>query len=161
MLTEGALDFAYKAATARDETPLLTREELRGNLSPVVWAAVYPEGDRGGGRHGAHTHQSSVSSCVFYSKVGNTTAPIGFYDPRGAPIHYDYEVHRTEFEWQPEAPFHQPLWLFPEAGDLICFPSWLVHTVPARTDTDTYRVAFPINLQSRLLDTWHMTATAT
>jgi uncharacterized protein (TIGR02466 family) len=160
VLEEAALDFAFRLSTARDD--LVDRETLRQTTYSVIWAAVYPEGVRGGGRHGAHAHQATISSCVFYAVTGNTTAPIGFYDPRGAHVHKDYERHMSEFEWQPRAPFHQPLWVFPEAGDLVCFPSWLIHTVPTKLDASTYRVAFPINLQVEgTLDSWHMTATST
>lgn len=162
ILEETAIEFALRTSTARDYTPSVSREQLRATTYSVVWAAVYPEGSVGGGRHGAHAHQATISSCVFYAVTGNSTAPIAFYDPRGEHVHNDYERYETEFEWQPKAPFHQPLWVFPEVGDLICFPSWLIHSVPTKLDASTYRVAFPINLQvDGVLDSWHMTATST
>ena len=37
-------------------------------------------------------------------------------------------------------------YFFPTEGDLVCFPSWLVHNVPSHWESET-RVAFAANLQ--------------
>ena len=39
-------------------------------------------------------------------------------------------------------------YFFPTEGDLVCFPSWLVHNVPSHWETET-RVAFAANLQGQ------------
>jgi len=110
----------------------------------TLWAAVYP-GD--GGRHGYHSHQSSLASCVLYCRTpGSRAGPITFLDPRGATPMNDYEQHLGERDFEPTAPFHRSEYLFPEVGDHVCFPSWLIHGVPSHHE-DIPRVAFSANLQ--------------
>jgi len=124
------------------------------DYATVLWAAVYPGN---GGRHGYHVHQNSISSCVLYLRTAGATTPITFVDPRGAPPLDDYERHVKERDWEPVAPFHHSEYFFPEAGDLVCFPSWLVHTVPSHWENTT-RVAFAANLQAgKPWDSWHRT----
>eukprot|EP00928_Gymnodinium_smaydae_P005073 TRINITY_DN1174_c0_g1_i2.p1 TRINITY_DN1174_c0_g1~~TRINITY_DN1174_c0_g1_i2.p1 ORF type:complete len:492 (-),score=111.54 TRINITY_DN1174_c0_g1_i2:64-1467(-) len=121
-----------------------------------MWAAVYLED---GGRHGYHVHQSSLSSCVFYAQAPAGKTPIMFIDPRGAPPTNDYEQHIGERDFEPKAPFHHNYHVFAEAGDCVCFPSWLVHRVPSHFEK-TERVAFPANLQARgAWDAWARSAT--
>ncbi|CAJ1434109.1 unnamed protein product [Effrenium voratum] len=123
----------------------------------VLWAAVYPGN---GGRHGYHVHQGSASSCVLYAKVAGASTPISFIDPRGAPPVADYEQYEKERDFEPQAPFHHNEYFFPQPGDLVCFPSWLVHNVPSHWETET-RVAFAANLQGRHpWDSWFHTAVA-
>eukprot|EP01047_Picozoa_sp_COSAG01_P022033 COSAG01_NODE_1297_length_10848_cov_60.004279_7_plen_84_part_00 len=46
-------------------------------------------------------------------------------------------------------PFHRKKYLFPRKGDLICFPSWLVHQVPTVKGDNKKgeaRVAFAANM---------------
>lgn len=125
------------------------------DYSTVLWAAVYPGN---GGRHGYHVHQGSISSCVLYAKTAGATTPISFVDPRGAPPVNDYEQHEKERDFEPVAPFHHNEYFFPEAGDLVCFPSWLVHNIPSHWETQT-RVAFAANYQGGgSWDAWHRTA---
>ncbi|CAE8611631.1 unnamed protein product, partial [Polarella glacialis] len=121
----------------------------------VLWAAVYPGN---GGRHGYHVHQGSISSCVLYTRTAGASTPITFVDPRGAPPVDDYEQFEQERDFEPVAPFHHSEHFFPDAGDLVCFPSWLVHNVPSHFEK-THRVAFAANLQgSSAWDSWHRTA---
>ncbi|CAE7941345.1 unnamed protein product [Symbiodinium necroappetens] len=121
----------------------------------VLWAAVYPGN---GGRHGYHVHQGSASSCVLYARVAGASTPISFIDPRGAPPVNDYEQYEKERDFEPQAPFHHNEYFFPTEGDLVCFPSWLVHNVPSHWETET-RVAFAANLQGDgAWDSWFHTA---
>lgn len=120
----------------------------------VLWAAVYPGN---GGRHGFHAHQGSLSSCVFYARTSGFTTPIIFADPRGAPPVNDYERYHGEHDFEPVAPFHHSEYFFPQKGDLVCFPSWLIHSVPSHRESDT-RVAFAANLQGQApWDSWART----
>ncbi|CAE7547359.1 unnamed protein product [Symbiodinium natans] len=121
----------------------------------VLWAAVYPGN---GGRHGYHVHQGSASSCVLYARVAGASTPISFIDPRGAPPVNDYEQYEKERDFEPQAPFHHNEYFFPTEGDLVCFPSWLVHNVPSHWESET-RVAFAANLQGEgAWDSWFHTA---
>jgi len=123
----------------------------------VLWAAVYPGN---GGRHGYHVHQGSASSCVLYARVAGASTPISFIDPRGAPPVEDYEQYEKERDFEPKAPFHHNEYFFPREGDLVCFPSWLVHNVPSHWETET-RVAFAANLQGQgAWDSWFHTSIA-
>uniref|UniRef100_A0A7S0AKS0 Uncharacterized protein n=1 Tax=Pyrodinium bahamense TaxID=73915 RepID=A0A7S0AKS0_9DINO len=130
-------------------------EEYKKRARVVLWAAVYLSD---GGRHGYHVHQSSLSSCVFYARAPPGKTPIMFVDPRGAPPTHDYEQHIGEHDFEPVAPFHHNYHFFAEAGDLVCFPSWLVHRVPSHFEQEP-RVAFPANLEGQGWDPWYRSAT--
>mmetsp|Transcript_112356 Transcript_112356/g.194868 ORF Transcript_112356/g.194868 Transcript_112356/m.194868 type:complete len:473 (+) Transcript_112356:65-1483(+) len=128
----------------------------RQEAHSVLWAAVYLSD---GTRHGYHVHQGSFSSCVFYAQAPPGKTPIMFIDPRGAQPTNDYEQHIGERDYEPTAPFHHNYHFFAEAGDLVCFPSWLVHRVPSHFEQEP-RVAFAANLQGdRLWDPWYRSAT--
>jgi len=137
-----------------DRTGVGLSAEAKRDAQLVLWSAVYPGN---GGRHGYHVHQGSVSSCVLYTQTAGATTPITFVDPRGAPPVNDYEQHAKERDFEPQAPFHHNEYFFPEAGDLVCFPSWLVHNVPSHWETQ-WRVAFAANLQMDGWDPWFRTA---
>jgi len=133
--------------------PLSEHDKRNSHVSS--WAAIYLED---GGRHGYHVHQGSLSSCVFYAKAPPGKTPIMFMDPRGAPPTHDYEQHIGERDFEPMAPFHHNYHFFAEAGDIVCFPSWLVHRVPSHHET-AERVAFPANLQANeAWDAWYRSA---
>lgn len=133
----------------------LTPEDAK-QTNIVLWAAVYLED---GGRHGYHVHQQSYVSCVFYAKAPASATPLVFVDPRGAPPTADYEQHAGEHAFEPMPPFHHHYHHFAEDGDLVCFPSWLVHKVPSHFEAEP-RVAFPANLQSNVAwDAWYNSAT--
>jgi uncharacterized protein (TIGR02466 family) len=126
----------------------------KGELREDFWSAVYIPDTV----HSHHVHQASIVSAVYYSKVGAENTPIVFSDPRGAgPIH-NYEQFLGEHDFEPEAPFHQQYNYFPEEGELILFPSWLVHKVPAHKGKDD-RVSWPYNYNSADLnfDAWSRT----
>jgi len=150
-------DFLLAALIAHAEKtgyPLSEKDKAGAHIS--MWAAVYLED---GGRHGYHVHQGSLSSCVFYAKAPPGKTPIMFIDPRGAPPIHDYEQHLGERDFEPMAPFHHNYHFFAEAGDLVCFPSWLVHRVPSHFEHEA-RVAFPANLQAdKYWDTWYRSST--
>lgn len=131
-------------------------DTMANTVQTVLWAAVYLDD---GGRHGYHVHQGSLSSCVFYAKAPPGKTPIMFIDPRGAPPGNDYEQHLGERDFEPASPFHHNYHFFAEAGDLVCFPSWLVHRVPSHFE-ETERVAFPANLQNDdAWDAWYRSST--
>mmetsp|Transcript_68408 Transcript_68408/g.157127 ORF Transcript_68408/g.157127 Transcript_68408/m.157127 type:complete len:309 (+) Transcript_68408:562-1488(+) len=117
----------------------------------VMWAAVYPpqqetsEEPKRRARHGYHTHQESVVSGVLYVKTQPGFTPMTFADPRGAPPIEDYEQYQHDDDgFEPKAPFHRTHMVFPEPGELVLFPSWLVHKVPPHSSTE-WRVAIPFN----------------
>jgi len=148
-LKQALIDYCAKTGF-----PLNKEDQKASHVS--MWAAIYLED---GGRHGYHVHQSSFSSCVFYAQVPEGNTPIMFMDPRGSPPYNDYEQHIGERDYEPHAPFHHNLAYFVSAGDIVCFPSWLVHRVPSHWST-VERVAFPANLQANnAWDAWMRSAT--
>lgn len=127
----------------------------------VYWMAIYPGKAVGalreGGRHGYHAHQDSIVSCVFYVATDALTTPITFLDPRAKNSVDNFERYDKEWDFQPRWPFHESLYIFPDAGDIVCFPSWLIHNVPAHHSASTTRVVMAANLQSRQWDAWART----
>ena len=120
-----------------------------------MWAAVYETGTV----HSHHVHQASVVSAVYYSRTGgsdNPGTPIVFSDPRGAPPAQSYEQFEGGHDFEPTAPFHHQLNYFPSEGELVLFPSWLVHKVPGHAG-DQHRVSWPFNWQSDDWGAWGTT----
>jgi len=148
-MTESLIEHAKKTGYG------LSKEDIKKSQI-TLWAAIYLED---GGRHGYHVHQGSLSSCVFYAKAPSGRTPLMFVDPRGAPPTHDYEQHHGEHDFEPVAPFHHNYHFFAEAGDVVCFPSWLVHRVPSHYEAEE-RVAFPANLQAdKVWDSWYRSST--
>ncbi|CAD7924007.1 unnamed protein product [Amoebophrya sp. A120] len=68
---------------------------------------------------------------------------------------------RLRREWQPGPPFHHPHYVFTQSGDLVCFPSYLIHFVGAHSGSPLTRVAFAFNLQfGERKDAWWQVATS-
>jgi len=152
--------------TLRDVTDFALHEYVRQvgvdvsdhELSTDMWAAVYVGHAKRGLRHFWHTHAQNIASCVLYSH-SDGTLPIIFADPRGLHPLQDFEQYPGDYDLEPLAPFHHSYTLFPKTGDIICFPSWLVHRVP-RAPPGTRRVAFPSNLRTEeFAEAWYSTAT--
>jgi len=120
-----------------------------------MWAAIYLEETQS--RHDWHTHAGSYASCVFYVDAPDKTTPIIFADPRGTSSFEDFPWN-NKLGFEPEAPFHHPWVFFPQSGDMVCFPSWLVHRVPTHSQGNI-RVAFAANLASnKVVDAWAQSA---
>ena len=73
-----------------------------------------------------------------------------------APIQ-NYEQYLKEHDFEPSGPFHQQFSYFPEEGELVLFPSWLVHKVPSHHAKEE-RVAWPYNYKGTTWDGWARTA---
>ena len=85
-------------------------------------------------------------------KVPPGAGTISFYDPRGMnPFDYGRDLHGGD-DRDPSAypPFTKKYTFKPKVGDLIVFPSWLVHGVDA-TESEQARVSFSFNL----IGDWH------
>jgi hypothetical protein len=84
-------------------------EEEIGKL--FCWSSVHSS-DGFGSFHLPHTHADSTFSSVFYASIPESAGSIWFHDPRGN-----------------RPPFDQTFQLEPRQGELILFPSWIVHEV--------------------------------
>lgn len=116
-------------------------QPLKGRV--YAWANVHGEGQG----HKPHVHGDSVLSAVYYAKLPPGAGRIVFYDPRGVS---SFDHARDLFggdDAKPAAlpPFTRPFVFNPKPGDLVVFPSWLVHGVEATQSTEE-RVSFSFNL---------------
>jgi len=141
------LQLARRASIAylRQSGAKVSKKEVESGWL-IMWTAVYPQDPLSQGRHGWHTHQESVVSGVFYAHPQQT--PLLFADPRGAPPIEDYEQYRaSDLLFEPKAPFDAHYQFFAGQGELVLFPSWLVHKVPPPMldSKDGFRVVFPFN----------------
>jgi uncharacterized protein (TIGR02466 family) len=112
---------------------------FKGRLSLSAWAAIC----RAGAYHAPHNHPDSAWSGVYYvdSGTGNPDRPLGgvleFLDPRGG----------AEAVTAPGDPYGEPLRVWPEAGLLVVFPSWLYHWVhPYAGQTPRIAISFNVTL---------------
>jgi len=116
-----------------------TREYLEG-LTLILWAAVYTTSTS----HNTHMHEQSLCSGTYYSATPSDSMPLILSDPRGGqPMHTDMAKPEAE----PEAPFFHQVTFFPKEGDMLLFPSYLPHSVPAATANDDPRVVWAYNLE--------------
>jgi len=121
-------------------------EEEEANMETVLWAAVYPESDGDLISHFYHAHQESIVSFVLFVAMPEPTTPMTLADPRGALPIEDFEWFQALGDLGVDAapPFQSTLEFFPGVGDIVIFPSWLIHKVPPHIGKGT-RVAWPAN----------------
>lgn len=99
--------------------------EIRQRSRQVqAWATVH----EGGVSHLAHCHPNSVVSGVYYVKMPEGSGSIIFDDPRG-----------------PLPPFDTKLTIRPFIGDLVLFPSWLMHQVSQNIGSEE-RISIAFNI---------------
>ena len=116
-----------------------TREYLEG-LQLIIWAAVYTTGTS----HSTHMHEQSLCSGTYYSSAPPDSMPLILSDPRGGqPMHTDMGKPEAE----PESPFLHQVHFFPKQGDMLMFPSYMPHSVPAATANSEPRVVWAYNLE--------------
>jgi len=96
------------------------------------WAAVHK--DHIG--HESHAHENSLVSGVYYARVPSNSGRIVFEDPRGSLS--PFGRLQTYFE--------------PSEGDIVLFPSWLIHKVSPTPGTDM-RLSIPFNVAGKWEDT--------
>eukprot|EP00732_Lithocolla_globosa_P001167 Lithocolla_globosa_v1_NODE_539_length_3795_cov_9.791444.p3 type:complete len:247 gc:universal NODE_539_length_3795_cov_9.791444:2887-2147(-) len=102
------------------------------------WATVLQKG----ARHGTHIHVKSVISGCYYIGVPTPPGDIVFSDPRG----YLY-------------PFGGKYAIRPRPGDLVLFPSWLVHEVEPSLSS-TPRISFAFNISGEWGDSGDVSVTS-
>jgi hypothetical protein len=90
-----------------------------------MWASIHANGSY----HVPHHHNGNVLSGVIYVKTPDKSGAIVFDDPRGAL-----------------PPFGKTFRIVPERGDIILFPSWLVHSVSPTISSDP-RISISFNVK--------------
>eukprot|EP01119_Soliformovum_irregulare_P018720 TRINITY_DN5794_c1_g2_i2.p1 TRINITY_DN5794_c1_g2~~TRINITY_DN5794_c1_g2_i2.p1 ORF type:complete len:337 (+),score=75.32 TRINITY_DN5794_c1_g2_i2:109-1011(+) len=96
----------------------------RRDRTMVSWATVHESCIS----HPPHSHPHEIVSGVYYVKMPASAGPITFEDPRG-----------------PLPPFDNRITIDPVEGDLILFPSWLIHSVMP-TEGKSERISIPFNI---------------
>lgn len=111
-------------------------------IEVVGWANVCRDGDY----HRSHMHPGHDWSGIYYVDPGDRSnrhpdsGVVEFHDPRAAVGILD----------TPGKPFWGTVHFLPEAGMLLLFPSWLVHTVnPYRGARERISVSFNVRLFAR------------
>ena len=93
------------------------------------WASVYKKGDQ----HGTHNHPNSLLAGSYYVQTGPESAPILMESPWVTSIMHDtLPMEQSYFRVKPQS------------GDMIIFPSWLMHRVPVQ-ESDEERVVISLN----------------
>eukprot|EP01032_Pedospumella_encystans_P008393 gene8393-9970_t len=85
---------------------LRTRPDYEQNMH--IWSSVHANDSF----HSAHHHQDASISGILYITTPPGSGAVVFNDPRGQL-----------------PPFGKSLQIVPKVGELILFPSWLVHSV--------------------------------
>jgi uncharacterized protein (TIGR02466 family) len=113
------------------------------NLSPsrrqVISEAWINVNNRGGSNL-AHNHPGSFFSCVYYVKGGQKKGNIEFTTPIEA---HAYTIHEHMVSGYNAFTGHA-ISIPPITGELLIFPSWLMHFVRPN-DTDEDRISIALN----------------
>jgi len=91
-----------------------------------------------------HPHQNSIVSGVFYLDVPDGNALIVFHKPSdGGHGHFVLQPKYYEDEGR-DYTYSSGKYKLPiSTGELVLFPSWLIHSVPVnKTDKDRWSLAF-------------------
>lgn len=90
-----------------------------------IWASVHHNCVA----HLRHTHEYCVVSGVYYVKTPKETGKLLLHDPRGPLPPFDKSIIK----------------LSPKSGDILMFPSWLIHEV-SPTEGDSERISIAWNV---------------
>lgn len=91
-----------------------------------AWTSLHGNGSY----HPAHHHVDSSISAVLYIKTPPGSGDLVFHDPRGSL-----------------PPFGKTLHVNPQAGDLVLFPGYLLHTVEPTITKGLHRISVSFNFQ--------------
>jgi len=140
----GALS-ARVASRIADFGELLFGERLEWAIKEM-WVNVL----EAGGHQGLHSHANSFISGVVYLTPPHPQASLVFVKALGQPAFVFKNTHGTSGT----GPFNADKWVMPSvaAGDLVLFPSYLLHEVPANVG-DT-RVSLAFNAIPDRLNAW-------
>jgi uncharacterized protein (TIGR02466 family) len=93
-----------------------------------------------GGRQSIHTHANSFISGVLYLTQPHPSANIVFHKSLGG-TNFIFSNHNRNARINP---YNGSKWMMPEItpGDLVMFPSYLLHEVPANQGERRISIAF-------------------
>ena len=111
---------------------------LNGNFRVSSWINCSPAGSS----NSAHVHPGAEISGVLYIKVPEGSGQIVFRDPRpqAEMSHLQSKLGKAFKSLNPRFPFR------PESGDLLLFPSWLMHQVEPGIGQQDMRISLALNI---------------
>jgi uncharacterized protein (TIGR02466 family) len=114
---------------------LLFGETLQWSIKEI-WVNVL----EAGGRQAIHTHANSFISGVVYLTRSHPSANIVFHKSLGGSD-FIFSNHNKKAR---VGPFNGSKWVMPEisAGDLVLFPSYLLHEVPTNQGEQRMSISF-------------------
>lgn len=118
-------------------------------LVKEMWVNVLQRG----GRQALHNHANSFVSGILYLTPSDPSAQTVFARALGGP---EFVLRNTHAGVTPGA-YDAQKWVAPppQPGDLLLFPSWLLHEVPVNEGAERITLAF--NAIPQRLDAWGYT----
>lgn len=129
---------------------LILGEQLNWSIKEL-WVNVL----EAGGRQSLHNHANSFISGVVYLTDSHTSANTVFSKaPGGVDYVFNNQNARTQL-----GPYNAGKWSAPDAaaGDMLLFPSYLLHEVPV--NQGSRRISLAFNAIPGRLDSWGYTLT--
>jgi len=144
-------DPLYQEVARRLAPPLaefgaaLFGESLRWRIKEMWLNVLDP-----GGQQGLHSHANSFASGVLYLTPTHPSALTVFHKPMGGTEFVFSNTH----DGTRTGPYNGTRWVLPVAlpGDLVLFPSYLLHEVPVNQGERRVTIAF--NALPNRLDSW-------
>jgi len=123
---------------------------LLGERLPWIVKEMWVNVLETGGRQAMHNHANSFVSCVVYltpTHAGSQT--VFMKSPGGTDFLFKNDHARTT-----QGPFNADKWVSPapEPGDMVLFPSYVMHAVPP--NQGKRRITLAINALPTQLDSW-------
>ena len=101
----------------------------QGGQYLFYWASVYKKGNH----HGTHNHPNSLIAGTYYAQAGKDAAPILLESPWSTMVMHDtLPGEKSSFRVKPQS------------GDMLMWPSWVMHRVDVQTSDDE-RVVISFN----------------
>jgi hypothetical protein len=145
LLVEAAICIGPKLA---DFGSVMFGERLAWSIKEM-WVNVLDTG----GRQAMHNHANSfVSGVVYLTPTHESSATVFMKSPGGTDF-----VFRNDHAGMTPGPFNADKWISPspEPGDLVLFPSYLMHAVPP--NAGGRRISLAFNAIPTRLESWGYT----
>jgi len=131
-------------------------KNCRDDIHLFAWANQYLTPNY----HEPHNHPDTIVSGTYYVKVDSDSSPIKFYSPNPAAsvfggsrpktIHHTTQPH-TNIATTGYGVTHQEAFVHPTEGEVLMWPSYLLHGVPSTESKDPNyeRISISFNLHHR------------
>lgn len=117
---------------------VMPRQKRVPKIGVAAWWNLYDEHNH----HCWHTHENSFLAGTYYVHTSEHTSGIEFVSPLSALIRNSYPYFGMDTR------FEQSTVIKPESGDLLIWPAWLSHMIPAQKQVkDKFRCSISFNIQ--------------